>query len=165
MSAIDIALCLIILIGAFFGYKQGFLMELFSFLAIVLGVLGAFKLMGWAIVMLSNQFEIDQKILPYVAFAVVFIAIVIIVRLIGNMIKLSIDKSFLGRVDQISGAVLGFFKTAFLLSVGLWIIDSLRFKIPERWSEDSWILPKISGFAPLITSWIAEIFPIFEDVF
>jgi membrane protein required for colicin V production len=165
LSGIDFALCAIILVGAFLGYKQGFLMELFSFLAIVLGVLGAFKLLGWAIVLLSNQFDIDQKILPYVAFGVVFLLIVIAVRLVGNLIKLSIDKSFLGRVDQISGAILGFFKTAFLLSVAIWIIDSLRISIPERWTADSWIMPKISGFAPLVTSWIAEIFPIFRDVF
>jgi membrane protein required for colicin V production len=165
LSGADIALCAMILLGAYGGYKEGFLMTLFSFLAIILGVLGGFKLMGWAMLFLADEFNVDQKVLPYIAFGVVFIAIVIIVKLLGNMLKLSIDKSFLGRVDQVAGSILGFFKTAFLLSVALWIVDSLNFNLPENWTEDSWILPKVAVFAPAVTSWISEIFPVFRDVF
>jgi membrane protein required for colicin V production len=165
LSGIDIALGIIILIGAYSGFKEGFLMELFSFLAVLLGVLGGFKLMGWAMILLADRFNVDQKVLPYVAFAVVFIAIVIAVRLLGNLIKVSIDKSFLGRIDQVAGAILGFFKTAFLLSVLLWILDSLRIDLPHRWTADSWVYPKVAGFAPVITGWISEFFPVFKDVF
>lgn len=165
MNVVDIALCCIILIGAFSGYREGFLMELFSFLAILLGVLGGFKLLGWAMVMLADAFDIDQKILPYVAFGVVFVAIVIAVRLLANLIKVSIDKTFLGRVDQVAGATLGVFKTAFLLSVVIWIVDSLKISFPEQWIEDSWLFAAVAGFAPLVTGWVGEIFPVFKDVF
>lgn len=165
MSEVDIALCIMILVGSYSGYKEGFLMELFSFLAIILGVLGGFKLMGWAMLFLADQFNVDQKVLPYIAFGVVFIAIVIAVKLLGNMIKLSLDKSFLGTVDQVAGSVLGFFKTAFLLSVLLWILDSLKIHPPENWTDDSWIFPMVANFAPAVTSWISEIFPVFRDVF
>jgi membrane protein required for colicin V production len=140
-------------------------MSLFSLLAIILGVLGGFKLMGWAMILLAREFNIDKVVLPYIAFAVVFVAIVIAVRLLGNLIKLSIDKSFLGSADQIAGGFLGIFKTIFLLSVFLWIIDSLRIDLPEKWVSDSWLYPKVVGFAPVITSWISEIFPVFRDVF
>lgn len=165
MSEVDIALCIMILVGVYSGYKEGFLMELFSFLAIILGVLGGFKLMGWAMLFLADQFNVDQKVLPYIAFAVVFIAIVIAVKLLGNVIKLSIDKSFLGKVDQVAGSVLGFFKTAFLLSVVLWILDSLKIHLPGNWTDESWIFPLVANFAPAVTSWISEIFPVFRDVF
>lgn len=165
MSILDIGLCAILILGAYSGYKEGFLMELFSLLGVILGVLGGFKLMGWAMLFLADEFNVDQKVLPYIAFGVVFISIVIVVKLLGNMVKLSIDKSFLGRIDQVAGSVLGFFKTAFLLSVALWIMDSLKINLPENWAEDSWILPKVATFAPLVTSWISELFPVFRDVF
>jgi membrane protein required for colicin V production len=165
LNVLDIGLCAILILGAYSGYKEGFLMELFSLLGVILGVLGGFKLMGWAMLFLADQFNVDQKVLPYIAFGVVFIAIVIVVKLLGNMVKLSIDKSFLGRIDQVAGSVLGFFKTAFLLSVALWIMDSLKINLPENWTDDSWILPKIATFAPLVTSWISELFPVFRDVF
>lgn len=165
MSGIDIALIAILVFGAISGYREGFLMELFSFVAIILGILGAFKLLGLSMVFLAERFEIDEKVLPYVAFGVVFLAIVILVKVFANMIKLSIDKSFLGKVDQAAGAVLGLFKTFFLLSVALWIVDSLKVQLPERWTENSVVLPRVAGFAPWLTSWISEIFPFFDDIF
>ena len=165
MTAADIAICVILVVGAWSGYKEGFLMELFSLLAVLLGILGGFKLMGWAMLYLEDKFEVDKDVLPYVAFGVVFVAIVIIVRLIGNMLKLSVDKSFLGRVDQAAGSVLGLVKTAFLLSVAIWIVDSLHINIPERWTEDSSLLPYVASFAPQVTAWVGEVFPVFNDVF
>jgi membrane protein required for colicin V production len=165
LSVADIALCIIILLGVYGGFKEGFLMELFSLLGIVLGVLGGFKLLGWAMVFLGDQFNIDQKVLPYIAFGLVFIAIVIAVRLFANIIKASLDKSFLGKVDQVAGAFLGFIKTVFMLSVLLWIVDSLKLNLPVRWTNNSWILPKVAVFAPSLTHWLSQYFPFLEDVF
>lgn len=165
MSAVDIFLAVIILIGAFSGYREGFLMELFSFAAILLGVLGAFKLMGYAMIFLADEFDINKTILPYLAFALVFIAILIAVRLLGKIIKVSIDKTFLGQVDQAAGAGLGLLKAAFLLSVSLWIIDALDFELPEKWTSDSWLLPRVESFAPQVTMWIGDYVPFFRDVF
>ena len=154
-----------ILLGAFFGYREGFLMELFSFAAIVLGVLGAFKLMGYAMVWLAAEFDINKTILPYLAFAVVFIVILIAVKMVGKILKVSIDKTFLGRVDQAAGAGLGLIKAAFLLSVSLWILDALDFDLPERWTSNSWLLPRIESFAPQVTVWIGDYVPFFKDIF
>lgn len=165
MSYIDIALILFLLLGAYGGYKEGFLMELFSVLAILLGILGGFKLMGNAMVLLDQQFNIDETVLPYLAFIVVFILVVIVVRLIGKSIRASIDDSFLGKVDQSAGAFLGIFKSAFMLSVGLWIIQSLKISFPEKWTDDAWLYPKISVLAPAVAEWISEYVPLLSDIF
>lgn len=165
MSGVDIALLILIVAGAYSGYREGFLMELFSLCGILLGILGGFKLMGWAMLFLQEKFDVDQKLLPYVAFAVVFVAILIAVKLLGNLVKLSIDKSFLGKVDQIAGLVLGAIKTIFVLSVMLWLLNSLHVNLPDRWSDNSWVLPKVENFAPQLTRWVSEFFPIFKDVF
>lgn len=165
MSTVDIALILLILIGAVSGYREGFLMELFSFAAIVLGILGGFKLMGEAMVLLSSEFEINENALPYVAFAVVFLAILIGVRLLGKLIKVSIDKTFLGQVDQAAGACLGLLKAAFLLSVCLWIMNVMDFDLPAKWTEKSWLLPRVESFAPQVAMWISQYVPFFKNVF
>lgn len=165
MSSIDIVLCLILLIGAFGGYKKGFITELFSLLAIVLGVLAGFKLMGKAMIMLSARYTIDEKVLPYVAFGVVFILVVIIVSLLGKMLKSSLEKSTLGSVDHVLGGGIGLLRTAFMLSVVLWIAHSLKIERTEQWSEESWLYPIIAKLAPATTKWIGEIFPVFGDLF
>lgn len=165
MSWIDIAIIIFILFGVYQGYREGFLIELFSLLGIVLGILGGFKLLGISLIYLSEHFNIDEKILPYVAFGVVFLLIVIAVSLIGRVLKVSIDKSFLGRVDEVAGAGLGLVKTAFMLSVALWIIGSLHLDFTDTWIENSQILPFLADFAPIVTSWIGELIPAFKDIF
>jgi membrane protein required for colicin V production len=165
LSGVDIILIIIILLGAYSGYKEGFLMELFSLLAIILGVLGGFKLMGQAMILLTHKFNIDKVVLPYIAFAVVFIIIVIVVTLLGRIIKASIDKNFLGRVDQAMGALLGMLKVTFVLSVAIWIMNSLRVHTLEHWAEDSRLYPKVAAFAPMVTNVVGKFIPIFKDIF
>jgi membrane protein required for colicin V production len=165
LSYIDIALILLMVAGAFSGYKEGFLMELVSLAAIFLGILGGFKLMGSAMVLLDQKFNIDEAVLPYIAFGVVFVLVVVLVTFLGRSIKSSMAKSFLGRVDQSAGALLGFFKTAFMLSVLLWVVHSLHTNFPDKWTEGSWVYPKIASLAPTVTGWISEYIPVFKDVF
>jgi len=165
LSTADIVLSIILVIGAFGGYRKGFLTELFSLLAIVLGVLAGFKLMGEAMIMLSQHYSIDDKILPYVSFAVVFLIVVILVSLLGKLLKSSLEKSTLGSVDQLLGGALGILRTAFMLSVVLWIIHSVNVELTSKWTEGSWLYPVIAKFAPFTTQWIGEIFPVFGNLF
>ena len=102
--------------------------------------------------------------MPYLAFAVVFIGIVIAVNLLGRMIKLSVDKSFLGKADQAAGAVLGLIKTIFMLSVVIWILEALKVDL-DKWSKGSALYSFIAGFAPKATEWIGTIIPFFRDIF
>jgi len=164
LKLIDIILVVVILIGAIQGFKSGFIVELFSLLGVFLGVLGGFKLMGVAMVMLNNRFNIDEKVLPYVAFAVVFVVIVIVVGLLGRMIKASVSQTFLGSADQIAGAMLAVIRSAFMLSVVIWIADALQFKALDRWAEGSFFYPMFAGFAPKVTDWVGELVPFFRDV-
>lgn len=165
MSLADIVLIVFLLIGAFSGYRKGFLSTLFSLLAIVLGILAGFKLMGNVMLMLESRFDINEKILPYVAFAVVFMVVIICVSLLGNLLKSSLEKTVLGSADQVAGAGLGILKTAFMISVLVWIISSLNIELPEHLTEDSWLYPKVQSFAPTVTSWVAGVFPVFSDLF
>ena len=165
MSGIDIVLGLLILLGAYHGYKAGFLLELFSLVAIVLGVLAGFKFMGWAMVMIGEKVHINKNVLPYVAFAFVFVAVVIVVNLLGKLVKASVDKTFLGPADEIGGAIVGLVRTTFVFSIALWIVDSLKLSFFSEWTENSWLYPLVAGLAPKFTHWISGVFPFFEDVF
>ena len=165
MSIADIALVILLILGAVKGYREGFLMELFSLLGIILGVLGGFKLMGMALIYLSDEFNIDENVLPYIAFATVFIIIVVLVTLTGRAIKASIDKTFLGRVDESMGGILGLLKTAFLLSVVIWLLHSFHFEFPEHWTADSTVFPRVAKIAPAVTRWIGQFIPFFHDIF
>jgi len=165
LSKIDIFLLILMAIGAFNGYREGFLMELFSLVAIILGIFGGFKLMGEGMILLQDHFNADKRVLPYISFAVIFLIIVILVTWAGRLIKHVIDKSFLGRVDQTMGLVLGAFRTLFLLSVVIWIVDSLEVNIKSEWTEGSWLYPFTAQLAPTLASWTGDFIPVFKEIF
>ncbi len=165
MNWVDIILAVVILFGAIGGYREGFLMEVISLIAIFLGVLAGFKLLGQAMLLLGSRFDVNQSLLPYVAFGVVFVIIVIVVSLLGKLIKASISKSFLGRIDQAMGALVGMVKIIFMISVFIWIADSMELSFFSNLTDHSKLSPLIGDVAPTITSWIGTVVPFFGDVF
>jgi uncharacterized membrane protein required for colicin V production len=81
------------------------------------------------------------------------------------MVKHSIDKSFLGTVDQSMGAALGAFKILFLLSIVIWIMDSLKITPKAEWTEGSWLYPFTAKLAPLTADWLGGFIPVFKEIF
>lgn len=165
MSTADIVIIVFVLLGAYRGYKDGFLMGVVTLLALILGILAAFKLTGEGMEFLQEHFNADKEFLPYLSFFLIFIAVVVLVTLLGKFIRHSIDKTFLGRIDEAAGSLLGALKTLFMLSVVLWIVDSLKFDLPEEWTRGSYIYPFTAKLAPEMAGWIARFLPFLDDVF
>ena len=165
MSKIDIAITLLLSVGAYFGYKRGFLAELFFFSALVLGVLVGFKFTGWGVSYLHQHFNADTALLPYLSFFFIFILVVGLVIFIGNRIKHFMDQSFLGKVDSMAGAVLGIMKYAFCASVIFWLALKINFTFPESWTQGSWLYPRTMMFAKSVSEFFGKFLPFFKETF
>lgn len=165
MSKIDIAITLLLALGAFFGYKRGFLAELFFFTALVLGVLIGFRFTGWGVIYLHEHFNADTAFLPYLSFFIIFILVVVLVIFIGHRIKHLMDQSFLGKVDSVAGAVLGIMKYAFCTSIVLWLASKIDYTFPESWTQGSWLYPKTLSFAKSVSEYLGKFLPFFKETF
>jgi len=165
LSKIDIAITVLLVLGAYFGYKRGFLAELFFFTALVLGVLVGFRFVGWGVTYLHNHFNADTDFLPYLSFFIIFIAVVVLVIFIGNRIKHLMDQTFLGKIDSIAGAVLGLMKYAFSVSVIFWLATKVNYTFPQSWTHGSWLYPKILGFAKAVSEFFGYSLPFFKETF
>ncbi len=165
MSKIDIAIAILLSLGAFFGFKRGFLAELFFLSALILGVLIGFKFTGLGVVYLHKQFNADTAFLPYLSFFIIFILVVILVIFIGNRIKHLLDDTFLGKVDSIAGALLGMMKYAFCASVIFWLAEKINYTLPESWVQGSWLYPKTLLFANSVSEMFGGFVPFFKETF
>lgn len=140
-------------------------MEIISLIGIMLGIFLGFKLMGEGMIFLEEKFNADRTTLPYISFIVIFLLVVLGVRLLGTLVKHSIDKTLLGSADQALGAALGVFRTLFMISVVLWILDSLKLSPGEKWVEGSWLYPFTAKLAPAIADWAGQVIPFFREIF
>ena len=165
MNNADIVIAIILVVGAFVGYRRGFLLELFFLLAIVLGVFIGFKLMGAGVQYLSEKFNADKAVLPYISFAIIFLLVMVVVSLAGKSIKNSLDKTFLGKIDASAGAALGVIKFAFGLSVIIWLIEAFQISLPGGWKEESVLYPVAARVAPTLSEYFGEFIPFFKETF
>ncbi|MFM9837090.1 MAG: CvpA family protein [Cyclobacteriaceae bacterium] len=165
MSKVDIVLAIILALGAYLGYRRGFLMELFFLLSIVLGIFVSFKLMRWGMEILQREFNADKTFLPYISFAIIFILVMVLVIFFGRRIKNLIDTGFLGKVDSLAGALLGMIKYAFCLSVIIWLAESLKIKFPESWNMGSQLYPLTAKFAHHLSGFLGSFIPFFKEIF
>jgi membrane protein required for colicin V production len=164
LSKVDITLSIIILVGAYSGFRDGFRVELFSIIAIFLGVLLGFKLMGTVMVLLEEEFFIDEFALPYLAFGGTFFVVIFLVNLIAKIIVDKYPNPLLGLADPYAAGILGLFRTAFMMSLVLWILDSLKITFPEDWTQDSWLYTKVAHFAPDTLRAVGGAIPFFDDL-
>ena len=165
MTKIDIAITLLLALGAYFGFKRGFLAELFFVTALILGVLIGFKFTGLGVTYLHKQFNADTIFLPYLSFFIIFILVVVLVIFIGNRIKHLTDESFLGKVDSIAGAVLGMMKYAFCASVIFWLAEKINYTFQDSWVRGSWLYPKTLVFAKTVSEFFGGFIPFFKEIF
>lgn len=140
-------------------------MGLITMLALVLGLFIAFKFTGEGMEFLQDEFHADKETLPYVTFFLIFVGVVILVTWLGKAMRKSIDKTFLGRVDEICGSLLGAFKTLFMISVALWIADSFKHSLSNDWTEGSIIYPFTAHLAPGLARWVAQFVPFLQEIF
>lgn len=158
MSSADIVILVLLVIGAFRGFRQGFLMGIVGILALLFGIFGAIKLLQEGMELLSEHFEISSQILPYVAFLVLFLLILLGISLIGRLFKRIIDLTPLGTLDNIAGAVAGVFKWGLGISFLIWATAAFDFDFFGEKKESPlynyiaqlapWFMEKVQPFVP-----------------
>lgn len=165
MNKTDLIIGILLLLGAWSGYRKGFLMALFSLAAILLGIIGGFRLMGDGVAWLTGKIDADPSLLPYISFLIIFLIIVILVKIIGSALRASIAQTVLGQADQILGAILGIIRYGFMVSVLIWIFTSINLSVPKDWTENSRLFPVIQKTAPYLSDKASVFFPSLEDLF
>lgn len=165
MNKLDIILLAPILFGAYQGYKKGFVLEIIAIVSFILAIIGGFKLMHWGMDLIDQHFDISGALLPYISFLVIFIAIILLVNLIGKIFKKILDLTLLGTLDNAAGSIISMLKWAFGISVLLWLSSSFGMELSEDWTSDSFFYDPVLSFAPGFVNFITEYIPYTHDLF
>lgn len=128
MATLDIILLICFIPGIIRGISKGFLEQALSLAGIVLGVWAAFKfsvlVCGW----LKPYLSLSDTTLNVVAFALILIAVSIVVLLVAKLLTKVLEMSMLGWLDKILGLVFALVVNALLLGVFVILFDTLNLK-------------------------------------
>ena len=159
MSFIDLIIIIPLALGAIGGFRKGFILEIITLLALILAVIGGFHFLHWGMSVLTENFQLSGRFLPFLAFVLIFVGIIAIVNMIGQALKKIIQMVFLGGIDKIAGAVLGALKFVFLFSILIWVFQVFGIEIPQHLQDDSFLYTYVVALAPATVELFSFIIP------
>lgn len=154
MNYVDIVLFVFLALGIYRGFKKGLIVAVFSALALFVGLYGGIHFSDYVAELLNQTFNIDADWLPFAAFALTFIGLIVGIHLMAKGITKALNITLLGTVNKIAGAAFGFARMALMISISLLILHPLNLKTglvkPEVYQASLLYLPMYNFSSALI---------------
>ena len=153
MNTFDIIIAAILLFGFIRGLMKGFFVELASLVSLIAGVYGAIHFSYFVGNFLQDKVEWEERYISIIAFAITFVAIVIVISLLGKLFTKVADFASLGILNKLLGGAFGVLKLGLIVSVLLIVFDKLNSTIPfvnKENTEDSILYEPVKNLAPMI---------------
>ena len=153
MNYIDILLCIPLIWGFYRGFTKGLIIEVFSLLAFALGVWSGVYFSDYLVKKINEWFDWQYTYLPIISFAITFLLVAILIYFIAKIIQNIIEGMLLGAFNKIGGAIFGTLKFAFIISIGIFVVNLFRIdKVfpANKTIEKSMLYQPIKKIAPLI---------------
>ncbi len=153
MPYLDIILAIPLIWGMYRGFSRGFILEICTLMALILGVYGAAMFGERAGDYLEQNYNTDPQMSLIIAFAALFILIVVAVFIFGKVLEGVVKMVALGLVNKLFGLLFGGLKFALIISGILYILNGIpgtKSLIPVSWKADSYLYEPLAQFAPTI---------------
>lgn len=161
---IDIIFAVIVMIAAIKGIQRGFIVAIFSVVAIIIGLAAALKLSTVAAEYLEDSVSVSAKWLPVISFILVFVLFVVAVRLLANLIQKSFEIALLGWANRLAGAILYIFLYTVVFSIVLFFANQVKL-IRAETITDSKVYAWVEPVGPSVINAIGRFAPFFRDMF
>ncbi len=159
MNILDVIIGALILFGLVRGLSKGLFVEVASLIALIAGIYGAIHFSNFAAEFLESRVEWDEKYINFVAFAITFVIIVIVIAMAGKALTKLADFAALGILNKMLGGVFGALKISVILSVVLMIFGAMNRTIPfieEDELQESILYKPVKSLAPMIFPYIIK---------
>jgi membrane protein required for colicin V production len=161
---IDILAGLAIVMALIKGYSKGLIMALFNTLSLLIGLALAVKFSFLAAPFLHQHLGLTAGQAPIIAFILVFIGAILLIRLLGKTIQKTLETVKLGFVNRAGGMLLYLLVYLAITSVFIFYLEKIDILHPETTGE-SFTYPWLAPWGPGILDWIGNWIPLFKDMF
>ncbi len=156
----DFIILVIIVASAIYGAFKGIISQIVSIISLFLGVWCSFRFSNLIASYIKGLFEIGET----AVYIVSFIAILVIVIILGNFLGKGIEKivqfSMLGWLNRLLGVLFCAIKSVVILSIIVYVINYINKTwnlIPDSIFSDSY-------FYPHLTNLSEKIFPYMQNL-
>ena len=123
MNLLDLILLIPVVWLCIRGFSKGFIIELASLIGLILGIVAAYYFSGYVMDLMKDYFTFNEQTRRIIAYIVIFLAVMLVVYLIGKALEKVIDIVMLGWLNKLLGAMVGLAKGVVLVGIILFIIE------------------------------------------
>ena len=161
---IDLIFAVIIILAIIKGYQKGLIIAVFSIIAFIIGLAAALKLSAVVADYLKDSISVSAKWLPFIAFAIVFFIVLLLVRLGGKLIEKTFQAVMLGWLNRIGGILLYAALYIIILSIFIFYAEKLQLLQPAT-IKSSVTYNFIQPWGPIVMDNFGKLIPPFKDMF
>ena len=163
ITILDIIIIVIIAASAVWGIFKGFVRQIVSITALLLGIWCACRFTGELSAKTKELLSLDMadNIIHIIIFAAIFMIILILAHFIGKGIEKIVTLSLLEWLNRLLGFLFGAVKAALILSVAAYLVNYLNNMlhiIPQEFFDTSKAYTFLEQFQQ-------KIFPFLEKIF
>jgi membrane protein required for colicin V production len=161
---LDLVLAVLLIVAIFKGVQRGLIISVFSVIGLIVGLVAAMKLSAVAASYLNGTVNVSARWLPIIAFIVVFLIAVLLVRLGAKALEKTVKIAMLGWLNRVGGIALFVTLYTLIFSVALFYASKINLISPEA-IQASKTYQYIQPWGPWAIDAIGSVIPIFKNLF
>jgi len=161
---IDIAFLICLLMAVLRGLRQGFVIAVLSGLALVIGLAAAIKLSATVAMHMRDSIRVSDRWLPVLAFILVFVCVVLLVRWIARLAEAALDLAMMGWLNKLAGILL--FAVLYTIAFSVLLFYGVHTHVvSDRATSSSVSYPFIRPLGPVVIDEFGKLIPLFKGMF
>jgi len=159
MNFIDIVIIVPVIYAAWKGFKHGLIIEVFTLLALVVGLYAGIHFSDYVANVLKKSFEWNSKYVPVVSFTITFLAVGAMVYFAGKAIEKVVKITGLTPVNKGLGVFFSVLKMTYIISIIIVLIESYDEKndfFPEKTKTESLLYTPVKKVSTYTIPGLAE---------
>jgi membrane protein required for colicin V production len=161
---IDLLFLLLMIMALFRGLRHGLILSVLSALAWIVGLAAAIKLSATVALLLKNSMHLSARWLPVLAFVLVFLAVVLVIRWAAKLAEAGLDLAMMGWLNKLGGILLYAALYTVVLSVLLFYALQVHVVSADS-AARSVTYPFIHSWGPAVIEWFGKLIPFFKGMF
>lgn len=124
MNYIDMLFLIPIGYGVYKGFKNGFIIEICTLLAVLVGIYAGIHFSDGTANFLRNNWNINSTYLPIISFIFTFLAVGALIYFGGKMLEKAISVAHLSPINKFLGILFGLIKVLYILGILIILMES-----------------------------------------
>lgn len=150
MNFLDVVILIPIGYAAWVGFKKGLIIEVFTLLALFVGLYAGIHFSEFVVDQLKTTFDWDSSYISPVAFTLTFLGVGAMVYFGGKALEKVIKAVMLSPLNKVGGVFFAVLKATYIVSIILVLFNSFdksNHFIPLKAKEDSFLFFTLQSFS------------------